>query len=170
MNNKFHCVQAGQYLIGLLTRSSHLYRHEFIELGETYLRSLGVTRQKAHYLVQLSSAILRQELNFRKLVTMNDEDARMTLMRIKGIGAWSADVYLLMAMRRADVWPAGDLALAVAIQELNRYPQRPTILQNWNSMPNGGDLTVLLPHECSGNIISHAEIPKFPRDLLFRNR
>ena len=100
-----------------------------VELGEIYLRSLGVTRQKASYLVQLSSAIINQELNFRKLVTMNDEDARITLMRIKGIGAWSADVYLLMAMRRADVWPAGDLALAVALQELKGYPKRPTPIE-----------------------------------------
>jgi DNA-3-methyladenine glycosylase II len=49
----------------------------------------------------------------------------LVLTRVKGIGSWSADVYLLMAMRRADIWPAGDLALAVAMQELKGFAQRP---------------------------------------------
>jgi DNA-3-methyladenine glycosylase II len=57
---------------------------------------------------------------------MSDVDAKETLMRIKGIGSWSADVYLLMALRRADIWPSGDLALAVAIKDLKGLPQRPT--------------------------------------------
>jgi DNA-3-methyladenine glycosylase II len=56
---------------------------------------------------------------------MNDDDARLALTRIKGIGLWSADVYLLMAMRRADIWPAGDLALAVAMKELKGLATRP---------------------------------------------
>ena len=60
---------------------------------------------------------------------MTDDDARLTLTRIKGIGLWSADVYLLMAMRRADIWPAGDLALAVAMQELMGLEKRPGPLE-----------------------------------------
>jgi DNA-3-methyladenine glycosylase II len=56
---------------------------------------------------------------------MSDEEARLVLTRVKGIGLWSADVYLLMAMRRADIWPAGDLALAVAMQELKGLASRP---------------------------------------------
>ena len=50
-------------------------------------------------------------------------------MRIKGLGSWSADVYLLMAMRRADVWPVGDLALAVAVKELNGLESRPGLAE-----------------------------------------
>ena len=57
---------------------------------------------------------------------MSDEDARNALMRVKGIGLWSADVYLLMAMRRADIWPAGDLALAVAAKDLFSLESRPS--------------------------------------------
>jgi len=56
---------------------------------------------------------------------MNDEEARTALMQVKGIGLWSADVYLLMAMRRADIWPSGDLALAVAAKDLFGLKQRP---------------------------------------------
>jgi DNA-3-methyladenine glycosylase II len=97
----------------------------FIEVGADGFRSLGVTRQKAAYLVHLAGSIVSGELSFARLARMNDDDARITLTRIKGIGAWSADVYLLMAMRRADIWPAGDLALAVAMQELKGFVTRP---------------------------------------------
>ena len=97
----------------------------FLELGDVYLRSLGVTRQKSAYLLHLSDSIVAGRLSFTKLARMSDEDARVVLTRIKGIGSWSADVYLLMAMRRADVWPAGDLALAVAMKELKGLAHRP---------------------------------------------
>lgn len=97
----------------------------FIELGDGYLRGLGVTRQKSAYLLHLADSIVKGELNFEKLARMSDDDARLALTRIKGIGLWSADVYLLMAMRRADIWPAGDLALAVAMQELKGLATRP---------------------------------------------
>ena len=97
----------------------------FIELGDTYLRGLGVTRQKSAYLLHLSTSIANGDLSFEKLARMSDEEARVVLTRVKGIGLWSADVYLLMAMRRADIWPAGDLALAVAMQELKALTKRP---------------------------------------------
>jgi DNA-3-methyladenine glycosylase II len=97
----------------------------FIELGDTYLRSLGVTRQKSAYLLHLSNSIASGELSFTRLARMTDDEARVVLTRIKGIGSWSADVYLLMAMCRADIWPAGDLALAVAMQELKGLGHRP---------------------------------------------
>lgn len=96
-----------------------------IELGDAYLRGLGVTRQKSAYLLHLSTSIVNGELSFTKLARMSDDDARLVLTRIKGIGSWSADVYLLMAMRRADIWPAGDLALAVAMQDLKGLEYRP---------------------------------------------
>jgi len=98
----------------------------FVELGETHFRSLGVTRQKSAYLLDLSGSILKGELSFNKLSRMSDDEARTSLTRIKGIGSWSADVYLLMAMRRADIWPAGDLALAVAAKDLWGLEKRPT--------------------------------------------
>jgi DNA-3-methyladenine glycosylase II len=98
----------------------------FISLGESYLRGLGVTRQKSTYLLHLSNSILSGDLSLARLSRMTDDDVRLRLTRIKGIGSWSADVYLLMAMRRADIWPAGDLALAVAVKELWGLEFRPT--------------------------------------------
>ncbi|HEX5885210.1 MAG TPA: hypothetical protein VFY67_11785 [Pyrinomonadaceae bacterium] len=97
----------------------------FLELGDSYLRGLGVTRQKSAYLIDLSSSIVNGELSFTKLSRMSDDEARVVLTRVKGIGSWSADVYLLMAMRRADIWPAGDLALAVAMKDLMGLAERP---------------------------------------------
>jgi DNA-3-methyladenine glycosylase II len=101
----------------------------FVELGDAHLRGLGVTRQKSSYLIDLSTSIVNGDLNFMKLTRMSDDDVRLVLTRIKGIGSWSADVYLLMAMRRADIWPAGDLALAVAMKELLELPARPGPLE-----------------------------------------
>src|SRR5689334_3272231 len=101
----------------------------FLELGDMHLRGLGVTRQKSAYLIDLSASIVNGELSFTKLARMNDDEARLALTRIKGIGSWSADVYLLMAMRRADIWPAGDLALAVAMKELMGLATRPGPLE-----------------------------------------
>ena len=101
----------------------------FLELGDVHLRGLGVTRQKSSYLLDLSEAIVNGNLSFAKLARMSDDEVRMALTRIKGIGSWSADVYLLMAMRRADIWPAGDLALAVAMKELLGLATRPGPLE-----------------------------------------
>ena len=110
---------------------------QFVNRGENYMRRLGVTRQKAAYLVDLATLIVRGELNLRRLSQLTDYDARSSLMRVKGVGSWSADVYLLMALRRADIWPAGDLALAVAAKDLFRLTERPspeeleTIAEGW---------------------------------------
>lgn len=116
---------AKSMLIRLQTAIEPFDPSRFTELGDSYLRSLGVTRQKSAYLLHLSSSIVEGELSFTKLARMRDDDARLVLTRIKGIGLWSADVYLLMAMRRADIWPAGDLALAVAMQDLKGLAHRP---------------------------------------------
>jgi DNA-3-methyladenine glycosylase II len=95
-------------------------------MGDARLRSLGLTRQKSAYLLHLAESIISGELNLSRLSRLSDDQARTALTRIKGIGSWSADVYLLMAMRRADIWPAGDLALAVALQDLNGLKGRPS--------------------------------------------
>jgi len=119
-------LRSGRAMFDRLNASIQPFEPErFIRKGEAYLRGLGVTRQKSAYLIHLSSLIVRGELSLAKLPRMNDEEARTALMQVKGIGLWSADVYLLMAMRRADIWPSGDLALAVAAKDLFGLKQRP---------------------------------------------
>lgn len=96
----------------------------FIEAGEAYLRSLGVTRQKANYCVQVAEAFTNGHLN--QLGRMNDEDAHAALVRIKGVGPWTANIYLLMALRRPDIWPDGDIALATSAGKIYQLKARPS--------------------------------------------
>ena len=99
----------------------------FMEAGEATLRSLGVTRQKAHYCVQVAQAFRNGALN--DIAKMNDEDAHQELLRIKGVGPWTANIYLLMALRRPDIWPDGDIALASALGRLRRMKTRPSFAE-----------------------------------------
>ena len=117
---------AKSMLLRLQTAIDPFTPEHFVDLGESHFRGLGVTRQKSAYLLHLAGSVVDGRLSFAALSRMTDDEARMSLTRIKGIGSWSADVYLLMAMRRADVWPAGDLALAVAAKELWRLELKPT--------------------------------------------
>jgi DNA-3-methyladenine glycosylase II len=99
----------------------------FIESGEGYLRSLGVTRQKAHYCVQVAQAFTNGDLN--QIARMNDEDAHARLLSIKGVGPWTANIYLLMALKRPDIWPDGDIALATALGRLRKMNTRPSFVE-----------------------------------------
>jgi len=74
----------------------------------------------------LAQAIVDREFDPSMLTSLDDDAARATLVGLKGIGAWSADIYLLMALRRADVWPHGDLALQIALREVKRMRSQPT--------------------------------------------
>ncbi|HVQ39731.1 MAG TPA: hypothetical protein VMS31_19480 [Pyrinomonadaceae bacterium] len=96
-----------------------------IELGEVHLKSQGLTRQKTAYCLDLAQALQDKRLPLSRLDRMSDEQVRSALKSVKGIGSWSADVYLLMALLRADIWPAADLALAVAVQQLKQLDVRP---------------------------------------------
>jgi DNA-3-methyladenine glycosylase II len=89
------------------------------------LRALGFSRQKAAYALGLARDILDRRVDLESLPSLDDESAIAHLMQIKGIGRWSAEVYLLFALGRPDIWPAGDLALAVAMQRLKRLRRRP---------------------------------------------
>jgi DNA-3-methyladenine glycosylase II len=86
----------------------------FVALGAEHVRTLGITRQKARYCIDLARAVRDGALDLRAFSRMDDATAHAALLRVNGIGPWTADVYLLMAMRRPDVWPGGDLALAKA--------------------------------------------------------
>lgn len=97
-----------------------------IELGETHLKSLGLTRQKTAYCLHLAESLRDKQLRLNRLPLMTDNEAKTALMGIKGLGSWSADVYLLMVLRRPDIWPAGDLALATAALSVKRLKLRPT--------------------------------------------
>lgn len=96
-----------------------------LELGEAHLKSLGLTRQKTAYCLHLAQSITDRHLNLSRLSRVDDAEARAALMQIKGIGSWSADIYLLMALLRADIWPSNDLALTIAVTGLKQLKSRP---------------------------------------------
>jgi DNA-3-methyladenine glycosylase II len=98
----------------------------FLKLTEAEMRRLGFSRQKAHYTRLLAEAVHRKRFALHKLHELEDRLAREQLMAFKGIGNWTADIYLLSALRRPDIWPVGDLALATAVQEVKRLRKRPS--------------------------------------------
>jgi DNA-3-methyladenine glycosylase II len=95
--------------------------------GVEGLFRLGLTRQKASYCHALAQAVLDGSLSLSGVARADDVAGRSTLLALRGIGPWSADIYYLMALRRPDVWPVGDLALAVALQEVKRLRTRPAV-------------------------------------------
>ncbi len=97
-----------------------------IEAGESFLRSFGVTRQKAGYFMNVARAIQNGELDLDALRQESDETAIKKLTSVKGIGQWTAKIYLLMALCRPDVWPVGDVALATAYKNLKGLSERPS--------------------------------------------
>lgn len=90
-----------------------------LALGPTGLQGLGVTRQKTRYALALADQVTRGQLTLRRLGRCSSADAREQLMQVPGIGPWTAGIYLLMALRRPDVWPPGDLALGKALARLH---------------------------------------------------
>jgi DNA-3-methyladenine glycosylase II len=97
----------------------------FLELSDAELRAIGFSRQKAGYARDLATA-LADGFDLEELADLPDEEVRSSLMRLRGIGRWTADIYLIMCLRRPDVWPHGDQALATAARELLELPKRPT--------------------------------------------
>ena len=95
-------------------------------LGVPGLRGLGFTRQKAAYCHGLAVELADGRLDLGSFRGADDVAVRAALIRLHGIGPWSADIYLLMALRRPDVWPSGDLALAQAMREVKRLAVRPS--------------------------------------------
>jgi DNA-3-methyladenine glycosylase II len=110
----------------LLELSSPLTPHGFLELDDATLKRVGFSRQKALYGRELARSLVEGSLDLDSLRSMDDATVRSELIKIKGIGRWTADIYLLMVLRRPDIWPTGDLALAVAAQRVKRLQSRPT--------------------------------------------
>ena len=113
------------------------------------LREAGLSRQKAGYARSLASLVRSGELDLANLPA-DDEEAIELLTRIKGIGRWSAEIYLLFAEGRGDVWPAGDLAVQIEVGRLLGLAERPSekelraLAEAWR--PHRGAAAVLAWH------------------------
>jgi DNA-3-methyladenine glycosylase II len=100
----------------------------FLILDDVQLRGIGFSRQKILYCRGLANAIASDQLDLNKLERMDETTIRTELKRLKGIGDWTVDIYLLMALQ-PDVFPKGDLAIAIALQKLKNLATRPTPVQ-----------------------------------------
>lgn len=98
----------------------------FLALDDDALRGIGFSRQKVRYGRGIAEATLSRDLDFDAVAEMDDDAAIAELCKIKGIGPWTAEIYLLFALGRPDVWPAADLAVQEALKRLKRLRKRPT--------------------------------------------
>jgi len=110
------------------------------------LREAGLSMRKVEYAQGLASAILDGVLNPDDLPALNDAEAIEAISAIRGFGVWSAEIYLMFSLQRGDIFPAGDLALQVALQRLKGLEARPTqkqaraLIEHWSPWRSAGSL------------------------------
>ena len=97
--------------------------HQLLLLSDADLRACYFSRQKTMYARCLAEAIVTKKLHLKKLANLTDDAIRTELKKIKGIGDWTVDVYLLFVLQRADVFPTGDLAMMNALKEIKQLPK-----------------------------------------------
>ena len=127
-----------------------------LKASDEDLRAAGISRQKAGYARSLAELVLSGELDLHALPE-EDEEAVALLTKIKGIGRWSAEIYLLFAEGRPDVWPAGDLAVQVEIGRLLGLKAKPSekhlreIAERWR--PHRGAAAILAWHSYNSSVL-----------------
>lgn len=107
----------------------HVQPADILALGVAGLQQTGLTSQKASYVCGLAERVLDGKLELRRLGRYGDGEAREHLIQFRGVGPWTAGIYLLMALRRPDIWPPGDLALHKALGRLNGSAQMPSSIE-----------------------------------------
>jgi DNA-3-methyladenine glycosylase II len=91
---------------------------ELLDTDAVTLRRIGLSRAKADYLHDLAARLEDGRLDLKRLRTLNDDAARDELTQVKGVGRFTADGVLMLALRRPDIWPAADLALRRAVERV----------------------------------------------------
>ena len=97
----------------------------FLAFDDRELLAIGFSRQKARYVRELARTVVDGRLDIDGLADLDDAAVHRTLVSLTGVGPWTASVYLLMVLRRPDVWPASDIALATAVAAVKGLPARP---------------------------------------------
>jgi DNA-3-methyladenine glycosylase II len=129
---------------------------KLLAASDEEMRAAGMSRQKAGYIRSLAGLVLSGELNLDALPEDNEE-AIALLTKIKGIGRWSAEIYLLFAEGRRDVFPAGDLAVQIELGRLLGFEEKPTekqlreIGERWK--PHRGAAAVLAWHSYNSAVL-----------------
>ena len=123
--------------------------HTILAASDETLRAAGLSRQKASYARSLAEEVTSGRLDLDNLPA-DDEEAIAQLVRVKGIGRWSAEIYLLFAEGRQDIWPAGDLAVQIELGRLLGHDERPSeklcraLAEAWR--PHRGALAIFTWH------------------------
>ena len=99
---------------------THITPVSLLALGDEELKACYFSRQKITYTKHLAQSLINNEINIGELNKMDNDAVRSTLTKIKGIGNWTVDVYLMMVLQRPDVFPLGDIALMTSIKEIKR--------------------------------------------------
>lgn len=151
-----------------VSAASAVWRKLEIELGEgcapdillsrdfDALRACGLSRQKQGYARSLAELVTNGALDLHALPA-DDEEAIAELIRIKGIGRWSAEIYLLFAEGRADIWPAGDLAVQIEVGRILGLPERPSekvtrsVAERWR--PHRGAAAIMAWHHYNTEVL-----------------
>lgn len=98
----------------------------FDGVDDETLRALGLSKQKITYTRSLCETVQNGTLNIEKLPSLSDEVAVESIIAVKGLGVWSAHMYLLSSLGRPDIWPIGDLAVRVGVGRIVELEERPT--------------------------------------------
>lgn len=98
---------------------------KLMTLDDGELKTIGFSRQKTAYARHLAEALIEKRFDFDTIHRLPDEEVKAEMIKLKGVGEWTSDVYLLMAMLRPDVMPRGDIALHAAYQKLAGLEKRP---------------------------------------------
>ncbi len=99
---------------------------KFLKVSKKDLQKTGLSRQKIDYCTGLANECISGNLDFNALHKMDDEALSKELCKVKGIGKWTADCYMLASLKREDIWPVGDLGLQISVQKLKKLPKRPS--------------------------------------------
>ena len=99
----------------------------FLQLDINHLREAGISRPKINYLTGVAEYEKSEQFTFDALETMSDEEARKSLVQMKGIGSWTADCYLMACLGRQDIWPVGDIGLQEGVRRLKDLKERPNV-------------------------------------------
>lgn len=100
-----------------------------LKLSDEEMRICQISRQKAHYLRELSVAVLNGTFDFERLSKLDEHEARVMLTDIKGIGNWTADIYMMFCMQSKNIFPIGDIALVNTVKELKGAKTKEEILE-----------------------------------------
>jgi|SRR5579871_2863364 len=123
---------------------------KLLALTDEELRNCYFSRQKTIYARHLATSMVTGELSIKKILKLSDDDIRSELKKIKGIGDWTVDVFLLMALQRADVFPTGDLAMINSLKKVKQLPQHTSreeiiiLAEKWK--PHRSIATMILWH------------------------